>query len=96
MTSLIEKALEYIKQKGQTFSFYEIRKDLKLTGGQLEIIKLQLLQLGYIKEIIHHEGEDELNPIICRTCTEGNSCDKRDLLSIKMYQLTSKALDFDS
>jgi hypothetical protein len=96
---LIEKALNYIKQKkqqSQTFSFYEMKKELKLTEGQLEIIKLQLLQLGYIKEIIHHEGEDELNPVICRNCTEGDSCDKRDLLSIKMYQLTSKALDFDS
>lgn len=92
---MIEKALKYIKQKGKTFSFHEIKKDLKLTDGQLDIIKLQLLQLGFIKEIIHHEGEDELNPITCRTCPKSDSCEEKDPLAIKMYQLTPKAFDFE-
>jgi len=91
---LIEKALKYIKQKGKTFSFHDIKKDLQLTEGQLDIIKLQLLQLGFIKEIKHHEGEDELNPITCRTCPKSDSCDEKDPLAIKMYRLTSKAFDY--
>jgi len=93
---LIEKALNYIKHKGQTFSFYDIKKDLQLTDGQLEIIKLQLLQLGYIKEIIHHEGEDVLNPITCKTCPKSKSCDEKDHLAIKIYQLTPKAFDYEN
>jgi hypothetical protein len=93
---LIEKALKYIKQKGKTFSFNDIRKDLELTEGQLDIIKLQLLQLGFIKEVIHHEGEDELHPITCRTCSKSHFCDEKDPLSIKIYQLTSKAFDYEN
>ena len=92
---MIDRTLKYIKQKGQSFSFYDIKKDLELTKGQLDIIKLQLLQLGYIKEIKHREGEDELNPVTCRSCPESNSCDEKDLLSIKMYQLTPKAIDYE-
>ncbi len=92
---MIEKALKYIKRKGHTFSFYDIKKDLQLTDGQLDIVKLQLLQLGFIKEIIHHEGEDELNPITCKTCPKSNSCDEKDALAIKMYMLTSKAFDYE-
>ena len=84
---MIDRTLKYIKKKGQSFSFYDIKKDLKLTDGQLDIVKLQLLQLGYIKEIKHHEGEDELNPITCRTCPESNSCDEKDPLSIKISSL---------
>lgn len=93
---MIEKALNYIKQKGKTFSFYDLKKDLQLTDGQLEIIKLQLLQLNFIKEIIHHEGEDELNPVTCRTCGKRESCDHKDPLAIKMYRLTAKAFDYKS
>ena len=88
--------MKYIKQKGQTFSFYDIKKDLNLSDGQLDIIKLQLLQLGFIKELKHHEGEDELNPVICRTCPKGSSCDHKDPLSIKLYRLTPKAFDYQN
>ena len=91
---MINKVLSYIAQKGKNFTFYDIKKDLKLTDGQLEIIKLQLLELGFIKEIKHYEGEDELNPVICRNCSESNSCTEKDILSIKMYQLTQKAIDY--
>ncbi|WP_455142161.1 hypothetical protein [Candidatus Hodarchaeum mangrovi] len=91
---MINEVLSYIKHKGKNFSFYEIKKDLGLTDGQLEIIKLQLLELGFIKEIKHHEGEDELNPIICRNCPESSSCIEKDGLSIKVYQLTQKAFEY--
>jgi len=86
--------MSYIKQKGKNFSFYDLKKDLELTDGQLDIIKLQLLELGFIKEIKHYEGENELNPLICRNCSESNSCTEKNGLSIKMYQLTQKAIDY--
>lgn len=92
---MIEEVLKYIKQKGKTFSFYELKKDLKLSDGKLDIIKLQLLQLGFIKEVRHHKGEDELNPVICRNCPQSNSCDEKNPLSIKLYRLTPKALDYN-
>ena len=89
---MIEQVLSYIKQKGNNFSFYQIRKDLNLSEGQLDLIKLQLLQLGFIEEIRHYKGEDELNPVICRNCPQRTSCIEKDPLSIKLYRLTPKAL----
>jgi len=88
---LIEEVLSYIKKKGSNFSFYQIKKDLDLSEGQLDIIKLQLLQLGFIEEIKHYKGEDELNPVICRSCPQKENCIEKDPLSIKLYRLTSKA-----
>lgn len=89
---LIEDIVSYLKEKGGNFSFYQIKKDLNLSEGQLDIIKLQLLQLGFIEEIKHYEGEDELNPVICRGCPQKDNCIEKDPLSIKLYRLTSKAL----
>ena len=91
---MIERALKLINQIGRTFSFHELKKELNLTDGQLDIIKLQLLQLGFIKELKHHKGEDELDPITCRKCPKSNSCDERDPLAIKVYQLMPKAFDY--
>jgi hypothetical protein len=93
---LIDDILSYIKCKGNKFSFYQIRKDLNLSEGQLDILKLQLLQLGFIEEMRHYEGEDELSPIICRSCPQRNFCVEKDPLSIKSYQLTNKALSYPS
>ncbi|MFW9905349.1 MAG: hypothetical protein ACFFFH_13495 [Candidatus Thorarchaeota archaeon] len=89
---MIEGILSYIKEKGGNFSFYQIKKDLNLSEGQLDIIKLQLLHLGLIEEIKHYEGEDELNPVTCRGCPQKENCIEKDPLSIKVYRLTSKAL----
>ncbi len=89
---MIEEVLSYVIQKGGNFCFYQIRKGLNLSEGQLDIIKLQLLQLGFIEEIRHYEGEDELNPVICRNCPQRAFCIEKDPLSIKLYRLTSKAL----
>ncbi|MFX0087475.1 MAG: hypothetical protein ACFFAU_17630 [Candidatus Hodarchaeota archaeon] len=91
---MIEQILSYVKEKGNTFSFYQIKKDLKLSEGQLDLIRLQLLQLGYIEEIKHYEGEDELNPVICRNCPQRTFCIEKDPLNIKIYELTPKALSF--
>lgn len=88
---MIEEVISYIKQKGSNFSFYQIKRDLDLSDGQLDIIKLQLLQLGVIEEIKHYKGEDELNPVICRSCPQKENCIEKDPLSIKLYRLTSKA-----
>ena len=93
---MIEDILSYIKEKGGNFSFYQIKKDLDLSEGQLEILKLQLLQLGFIEEMKHYTGEDELNPVICRNCPQKNFCIEKDPLSIKFYRLTSKALTHPS
>ena len=93
---LIEDILFYIKEKGGNFSFYQIKKDLNLSEGQLDIIKLQLLQLGFIEEIKHYIGEDELNPVICRDCPQKENCIEKDPLSIKLYRLTSKAFSLPS
>lgn len=71
-----------------------MKKDLDLSDGQLDISKLQLLQLGFIEEIQHYKGEDELNPVICRDCPQRSFCIDKDPLSIKLYKLTAKALDF--
>lgn len=92
--SLIEQVLSDVKQKGNNFSFYQIRKDLNLSEGQLDLIKLQLLQFGFIEEIRHYEGEDELHPVICRNCPQRNFCIEKDPLSIKLYRLTPKSLAF--
>ena len=92
---MIDEVLSYIKQKGNNFSFYQLGKDLDLSEGQLDIIKLQLLQLGFIEEMRHFKGEDELNPIICRNCPQRNFCIEKDPLSIKLYRLTSKILNFE-
>lgn len=89
---MIERVLSYIKQKGNYFSFYQIKKDLNLSEGQLDLIKLQLLQLGYIEEMRHYKGEDELNPVICRSCPQRDFCIEKDPLSIKVYRLKPKAL----
>lgn len=91
---MLEKVLKYIKRRGKTFSFYEIKRDLDLTEGQLDIIKLQLLQLGFIKELKQHQNEDALNPVTCRNCPQSNSCEEKDLLSIKKYVLTQKAYNY--
>ena len=93
---LIEEVLKYIKEKGNNFSFYQLGKGLELSEGQLDIIKLQLLQLGFIEEMRHYEGEDELNPVICRNCPQKTFCVEKDPLSIKVYRLTTKALEFES
>lgn len=69
-----------------------MKKDLDLSEGQLDISKLQLLQLGFIEEIRHYKGEDELNPVICRDCPQRSFCIDKDPLSIKLYRLTPKAL----
>jgi hypothetical protein len=92
---MLKTVIKYIKKKGSNFSFYDIQNDLKLTEGQLEIIKLQLLHLGYIKELVHHEGEDELNPITCRICPKSSSCDEKTHLGIKIYQVTPKLLEYE-
>lgn len=94
-SKLIEEVLSYVRQKGNNFSFFQIRKDLGLSEGQLEILKLQLLQLGFIEEMTHYKGEDELNPIICRNCPQSTFCIEKDPLSIKLYKLTSKALKLE-
>lgn len=91
---MIEQVLAYIKQKGNTFSFYQIKKDLNLSEGQLDLIRLQLLQLGYIEELKHYKGEDELKPVICRNCPQRTFCIEKDPLSIKLYGLTSRGLSF--
>ena len=92
---MIEKVIIYIKEKGNNFSFYQLAKDLDLSEGQLDIIKLQLLQLGFIEEISHYEGENELKPVTCRDCPQRKFCIEKDPLSIKLYRLTSKAFDYE-
>ncbi len=86
---VIERIINHLKTEKKSMSFREIQRKFDLQENQLDLIILQLLQLGYIEEE-SSVSEDELNPVLCRDCPHLYKCSEKDPSSIKVYRLTEK------
>lgn len=90
---MIEKIVDYLKSEKKSISVYEIQKKFDLTAGQLNLIILQLLKIGYITEESYPRKDDETDFITCQDCPLFYKCSKNSSENIKIYKLTQKALN---
>ncbi len=76
---MIEKVIEYLKNKNNIVDVKKLKKDLSLSDEEWDLILLQLKDLGYIKEI------NKLSPNKCKNCPYIRVCSQQCLQSEILY-----------